>query len=270
MKLPNFYFVKLLWDVYYSSKGMKSMDNQKYILSTLVKAKEVINLITQQKQVTLTQVMKELNLSKTTAFRLLYSLTELNFIKRKDNWYFLSNNQSLTIDAQNLNWTVVPMLKPLVQKYNLSAYIGIIFADEIVITQVVPAQKHYQDFDRLGESMPINTTAMGKCALAFLSEERQNQILQNSLFFKKTKYTLTDTFDIKQALNVIHQQGFALDDEEKEINFRCLAVPLMKESSAVAVIGLSGTMDELKRNSIKHLVKEMQKVSTEIEINLLN
>ncbi|EEJ72662.1 IclR family transcriptional regulator [Lactobacillus ultunensis] len=246
------------------------MDDQKYLLSTLVKAKKVINLINQKKQVSLTQVMNDLHLSKTTAFRLLYSLTELNFINRKNNKYYLSNSPVLAMDLQRLNWTVVPMLKPLVEKYNLSAYVGIIFANNIVITQVVPSVKHYQDFDRLGEKMPINTTAMGKCALAFLPKEHQNQILQKKPFLKKTKYTLTDVIDIKHSLHIIRQQGFALDDEEKEINFRCLAVPLMKNGYAVAVLGLSGTMDELKRCNIKRLAKEMGRVSTEIEMNLLN
>ena len=243
------------------------MDN-KYLLSTLAKAKEVIDLVNKEESVTLKETMQSLDLSKSTTFRLLYSLVELDFLVKKDNLYFLKNKFRSTNNPK-INWTAVPILKPLVDKYHLSAYIGIIFQNKIVITQVVPAKNHQEDFSRLGESMPLNTTAMGKCALAFLNDDEREKLLKLDIFSRKTKYTLTDNYALKKSLKIIREQGYALDDEEKAINFRCLAVPIMQDSNSVAVMGLSGRLDELKRCDIKKLAHEMKEKSIEIEMKFL-
>ena len=55
------------------------MEN-KYLLSTLVRAKKILDLVQKRKVVTLNEVQKEFNLNSATAFRLLYSLTELDFL----------------------------------------------------------------------------------------------------------------------------------------------------------------------------------------------
>lgn len=165
---------------------------------------------------------------------------------------------------------MVPLLKPLVDKYKLSGYIGIVFENKIYISQVIPTQGHYDDYQRLGENLPLNTTAMGKCAMAFLPITEQEDLLRKNNFVSKTKNTLTDQFSIQQSLKVIRKQGYALDDEEKELKFRCLAVPLCNNNRLFAVMGLSGSLAELKRCDIKKLAKEMKRKGEEIEMTLLS
>lgn len=249
-------------------KGGKSMDD-KYILSTLVKTKQILDLVQKKEMITLKEVQSTFNLKKTTAFRLLYSLVELDFLIKKDHHYFLKNNFLPTVNVQNINWTAVPILKPTVDEFQLSAYVGIIFEDQIVITQVIPTARHLEDYQRLGESLPLNTTAMGKCALAFMTDKRRTQLFEKANFVSKTKFTLVDLFSLGQNLKIIREQGYALDDEEKQMDFRCLAVPLCKENKLVAVIGLSGTLTELKRQNIGKMVKSLKRESQRLELLLL-
>lgn len=245
------------------------MEN-KYLLSTLVRAKKILDLVQKRKVVTLNEVQKEFNLNSATAFRLLYSLTELDFLVKNGRKYSLKQQFAQLENIQDINWTVVPLLKPVVDEYQLSAYVGIVFKGKIVISQVIPTDKHYEDYQRLGESLPLNTTAMGKCALAFSPLDQQQDTFSKNNFEAKTVNTLTDPLSLVSALKVIRDQGYALDDEEKEMEFRCLSVPLCKNNNLVAVIGLSGTLSELKRSNISKLVKSLKKVSKEIELNLLD
>lgn len=245
------------------------MEN-KYLLSTLVKAKKILDLVQEQKVVTLNEVKQEFNLNSTTAFRLLYSLTELGFLVKNKRNYTLKNYFSRPKNIQEINWNVVPFLKPIVDEYHLSAYVGIVLESNIVISQVIPTSQHYEDYHRLGESLPLNMTAMGKCALAFSNFDLQQNVFAQSDFESKTANTLTDPLSLINALKVIRQQGYALDDEEKELQFCCLAVPLCKNQNLVAVIGLSGSLLELKRSNIKKLVARLKEVSIEIELNLLD
>ena len=244
------------------------MEN-KYLLSTLVRAKKILDFVKKRKTVTLNEIKKEFNLNSTTAFRLLYSLTELDFLVKNDRKYSLKSQVLGVENIQDINCTVVPFLKPIVDEYQLSAYVGIVFESKIVISQVIPTEKHPEDYQRLGESLPLNTTAMGKCALAFSSLSQQRDTFAKSNFESKTVNTLTDPLSLVSALKVIRKHGYALDDEEKEIQFRCLSVPLCKNNELVAVLGLSGTLTELKRSNISKLVKSLKQVGKEIELNLL-
>lgn len=243
--------------------------DEKYLLSTLVKAKQVLDLFQTHDFITLKQVQEELALSKTTAFRLLYTLNKLDFLNKDGNKYYLKSSFINGGDVQKINWNAIPILKPLVDQVDLSAYIGIVFDNQIVISQVVPAKDHVEDYRHLDESLPLNTTAMGKCALAFLDKDTQEKVMSLRNFRSITKNTLTDEISIKQSLKVIRDQGYALDDEEKELDFRCLATPICKDNKLFAVIGLSGNLDELKRRDIKKLVSELHKKSKEIEMTLL-
>lgn len=242
------------------------MEN-KYLLSTLVKANKIIELVKNNKSITLKQVQDELNLSKPTAFRMLYSLTDLGWLVKQEKQYYLKSQE----DNKNmfeLNWKIDLLIKKLVDEIKLSAYIGMISNNEIVITQVIAAENHPQDYQRLGESLPINTTAMGKCALAFLDSIQRENLLKLPIFSKKTKYTLADGIILKQNLQVIRENGYAVDDEEKEMDFRCVAVPLRKSKDEIAVLGISGSLAELKHKNIKSLAKMMKKLSKQIEIEM--
>ena len=98
---------------------------------------------------------------------------------------------------------------------------------------------------------------------------QQQDTFAKSNFESKTVNTLTDPLSLVSALKVIRKQGYALDDEEKEMQFRCLSVPLCKNNELIAVLGLSGTLSELKRSNISKLVKSLKQVGKEIELNLL-
>ena len=59
-------------------------------VSTLKKGLLVLELVKQCQGITLREVMKELHLSKSTAFRLLTTLEEMNYIYKIQTQYFFN------------------------------------------------------------------------------------------------------------------------------------------------------------------------------------
>ncbi|MFR0541570.1 IclR family transcriptional regulator [Lactobacillus delbrueckii] len=237
-----------------------------YLLSTLVKADQVLRLASGQGSVSLKEVMDLLQLKKTTAFRLLYTLTDLGYLSRVGQKYYPQLPQR---PDQMLNWTAVPLLREIAGKYDLSCYVGILYDQEVVITQVVPAKSHPEDLNRLGEQLPLNTSAMGKCILAFSDDQTRDRLLTTQPFSARTPYTLVGGDMLATNIEIIAEQGYALDDEEKELAFRCLSVPVLKDGQLVAALGISGKEEELVRRSFKTLAKELTHASHEIVNRLL-
>jgi IclR family KDG regulon transcriptional repressor len=58
--------------------------------------------------------------------------------------------------------------------------------------------------------------------------------------------TIVSKKRLKQDLEMVRKRGYAFDDEEEEINFRCIGAPILTSRNAVVgAISISGTTNEV-------------------------
>ena len=70
----------------------------KYEVSTLKKGLQILDLLQEKQFLTLTEIAKALDINKTTVFRLLSTLENMNYIIKKDK-YFTWNEEKFHTDA---------------------------------------------------------------------------------------------------------------------------------------------------------------------------
>ncbi|VDG30970.1 hypothetical protein MUDAN_DOGOELCO_00471 [Lactiplantibacillus mudanjiangensis] len=238
-----------------------------YLSGTLAKAFKILTYLDQQPTATLTTIATALNYNKTTAFRLLASLVELGYVTKQAQTYALSTRQQALIQFNNprLNWVATSIMRQITQPYQVSAYIGILTGPDVVITQVVDYQGDLAEYAKIGSAAPINESALGKCIAAYLPTTQQ-QALSHQLNSAATKYTLTDQVGFLQNLKIIHDQGYALDDEESSFGIRCLAVPIIKNDQVIAALGVAGSLDRMQRRNLKRLAQVLTQCSQTIAL----
>lgn len=135
----------------------------------------------------------------------------------------------------------------------------------LVISQVFASADRLSDFALLGEQQSLNASALGKCLLAFMDEPTRNTILQTTKWHAAIKNSLTDRQDLLYSLAAIRNQGYALNDEEVQLNMRCLAVPVYSQNGQlVATLGVAGSDAALKRRQIRLLAHELDGVSQQL------
>lgn len=64
--------------------------------------------------------------------------------------------------------------------------------------------------------------AVGKAILAFLPEERRDRILRENGLPAGTERSITDRAELEDHLATVHDQGYAIDDEERARGVRCV------------------------------------------------
>jgi len=69
--------------------------------------------------------------------------------------------------------------------------------------------------------------------LAFLPEEKLLAIVKDKGLPRRTENTITDIEELKKHLQLIREQGYALDDEENEKGVKCLAAPIRDQNGNV-------------------------------------
>ncbi|MBB1078464.1 helix-turn-helix domain-containing protein [Limosilactobacillus sp. STM2_1] len=225
---------------------------------TLIKAKQVEDYIKSNPGVRLKEICQKVSLPQATCFRLLATLVYLGKAAVVDHRYYWRSIDRIGIQA---GWQITALATKFIGEKDFPVYIGVENYGQIIIVQVVPRINHPEDLEMLAETLPVNLSAMGLCWTAFQSPAEQTRMLKSVAYNGGTKFTLRDQLDLKQAINIIHQQGYALDDEEKELGTRCLAVPILQNEQAVAVLGISAQRDLLKRRQIKALKNQLTKLS---------
>ncbi len=210
------------------------------LTATLVKAARIREYVAGHPGCALKDIATDLSFNKTTAYRLLTTLVQLK-------------------------WLTKQVVQPLVDARHLTAFLGMQYNGALVISQVFASADRLSDFALLGEQQSLNTSALGKCLLAFMDEPTRNTILQTTKWHAATKNSLTDCQDLLYSLTAIRNQGYALDDEEVQLNMRCLAVPVYSQNGQfVATLGVARSDATLKRRQIRLLAHELDGVSQQL------
>lgn len=83
------------------------------------------------------------------------------------------------------------------------------------------------------------------------------------------KNTISSLDRLARELKKVREQGYAFEDEEGEIGFRCIGVPLYDSvDRAVAAISVAGTTSQISNDRIASLISNVRLTARQISIRL--
>lgn len=236
-----------------------------YEVATLKKGLMILDGL-QEGDMTLQNVIQTFSFNKSTAFRLLYTLETMGYVKKIGHNYSLTNKigtLSTPFDTK-VNWLSVPPLHELSREIGETAYVGILYGTDVVTAQVVEGPHAIRAHSEVGNRAPVHLSALGKVILAFLDERKLEEVLKELKLVQKTRNTFVDLHLLKEHLKVIRSQGYAVDDEETEIGLRCIASPVVLEDNVIAAIAISGPSTRLNKRMDKTFSKKLIQCSSRI------
>ncbi|PLR66042.1 IclR family transcriptional regulator [Bacillus sp. UMB0893] len=237
---------------------------KQYEVATLKKGLLILDAL-QEKDMTLREVIQTFSFNKSTAFRLLYTLEIMGYVKKIDNSYSLTNKMgSLSSFNSKANWLSVPPLYELSREVGETAYVGILYGTEVVTAQVVDGTHSMRAHSEVGDRAPVHLSALGKVILAFLDKTKLEGILKELTLVQNTKNTFVDLHLLKEHLKVIRKQGYAVDDEETEIGLRCIAAPVIFEGNMISAVAIAGPALRLNKKLDKTFSKKLIQCSLRI------
>ena len=243
----------------------------KYEVSTLKKGLQILDLLQEEQFLTLTEITKALDINKTTAFRLLSTLENMNYITKKDK-YFTWNDEKFRMDGseRSIDWTALQTPYQLGVSAAEGVYIGVLEGTDVVMKQMIkpPFKEPHQP--EIGNRSPSHISALGKVILANLMPTEQQEAFSLLPFHQATDNTFVDQEMFSHHLEVIKNQGFAIDDEERFVGVRCIAAPVFHEDQVIAAVAIAGPIDRMKKTILRGLTNKVIAVSKEItkELNI--
>lgn len=98
----------------------------------------------------------------------------------------------------------------------------------------------------VGKRINLHCTAVGKIILAHEERRFSHRFLAQGPFSRHTVNTITAPALLRSALQAIYRRGCAFDNEEEELQVRCLSVPVFAPTGDfVAALGVTGSANQI-------------------------
>lgn len=226
---------------------------------------DIIKLIGNEKNLTLTDIALQLDYSKSTIQPILKTLVSMGILNQntysktydigielfKLGQNFLHGNNSFDIIKKSM--------KEIVSECNEICQMGISDGRNskyvFYIAKEEPTQS-VQLISNIGVSLPAHATALGKCLLSSLTDEQIRELFSSGME-ELTKNTITNVDTLILQLNEVRKNKFSIEIEEATEGIECIAVPLIQDNKVIASLSVSAPifrMNTQKHEQIKQLL----------------
>lgn len=177
------------------------------------------------------ELANHLDIAKSTVHDHLTTLERRGFVTKNEEAYHISYRflelGERRRHRESLINTAAPELEKLAEE--TGEYVSLVIEEggEAVIIDTKRGDHAVNVTVYNGVRMKMHSVAAGKAILSHYSNKRIKQILDSHGLPARTKNTITTRNPLYEELDEIHQQGYALDDEERIEGMRSVASPII-------------------------------------------
>ncbi len=193
----------------------------------------LLEILCENGETSVTELSVLSGLHKTTVCRLLSTLCNLGYVKQneKTGHYGLSlkflKMSSGILNTFDIRSHARPFFKRLSKQSHETVHLVCRDGDSIVyIDKFESSDNSVRMVSRIGFSLPMIHTAVGKAIMATLDDADIEKIWNRSPHEQKTPHTIMSFEKFMDEISEIRQKGFAVDNEENELGVRCVAAAL--------------------------------------------
>jgi DNA-binding IclR family transcriptional regulator len=247
--------------------------DEKYAVPALDRAHAVLTLLTEEPyKWKLSDMSKQLGISKSTLFNLLQTMEQLQWVNRDRNETYalgssLGNFGSAYFRQFDLIEEFRRSAEPVMRTLQESVQLARLEGNEVMYLAKVEAPSPVQMVSGTGVRFPAHATGLGKCLMAEMSAEQVTQVFTQETLAKVTVHTVGSREAFLNELAKVRQNGYALDIQEGVMGFCCVAAPIRRRGEIVAAVSCSMPIHhwEGKRDEAAKQIRSLaQRLSTTI------
>ncbi|RBM23341.1 IclR family transcriptional regulator [Streptomyces sp. PT12] len=177
-------------------------------------------------------------LPKPTVHRILRTLVERGFARQTSHGSYAGGPRILTLigrhqRAADLSGQVRPALDELRKRTSWTVHFALLSGHEAVYAAKLEGDRPYHLASRVGMSLPLHSTSVGKAILASLPEETARALLARAGTPARTARTHTDPEALLAELDAVRRRGWAEDHEENEDGVIAVGAPVFDHGGQV-------------------------------------
>jgi DNA-binding IclR family transcriptional regulator len=238
---------------------METTKRRNNFVQSVDRAITVMELLSRRGWSGVTEVAKELEINKSTAFRLLTTLRDRGLVeqdaaseKYRLGFGMVALASSVTADLDVARCSR-PVCDRLAEQTRETVTVAVLEGDDAVIIYQSNSRSSALSVDWAGMHTPLHATAAGKIFLRYMPEDQQRRILKRSLQ-SYTENTIVESKALREDIQRDHGRDYWYTIEELEVGLNAIAAPVRcAEGVLVAAVSVSGPAFRLPPESFPEI-----------------
>jgi IclR family transcriptional regulator, acetate operon repressor len=234
----------------------------------------VLEILARRGDAGVTEIAVELGVHKSTAFRLVSVLEARGLVDQNSERgkYRLGLGVLRLAGATTARFDVTqqgrPVIEALARDLDETINIAILSGHDALYLDQVAGSSAIQMHNWVGRRIPLHCTSNGKALMAYLSENRQRELLELPLE-RFTEGTITDVDALLAELAQVRDLGYAVAFEEYEPGLVAVAAPVRDlTGTVVASLSASGPVFRLPRARLSEVGQSVRVAAAEVSKRL--
>lgn len=213
-------------------------------------------------------------LPASTTHRILGELVELGWAHLSDRTYtpgarLLALGRLIETDDA-LARLALPAVRHLCDRTGYTIHFAVLHGDVAVYALKIEGRRAYLMRSRVGDSLALHGSAIGKAVLSRMDEKEVRAIASHTGLPAVTPATITDVDALLDHLRAVRTRGWAMDDGEHENHTRCVGAPVLDARGrpfggvSLSALDLDLSMDDA-RTMAKRVVETAREVSQALQ-----
>jgi IclR family transcriptional regulator, acetate operon repressor len=221
--------------------------------SAIAKVVAVAEALTEHRRLSL--IAKVTGLPVSTVHRILHELVAQGWVREGEEHDYTLGPGLLRLagraaDDSDLARAARPALRALGEQSGFTVHFGVRQGDEAVYLDKLEGRGAYGMRSRIGGTLSLHCTAIGKAILAALPDEDVRGIARRTGLPRR----ITSPEALLAHLETVRARGWALDDEENATRVRCIgAVVLDHRGEPIGAVSVSGLNVDMARVQVARL-----------------
>lgn len=223
----------------------------------------------------LQDIKSALDISQTTAYRILNTLVRLDYLnydedsKRYKLSLKLLNLGFRSLNEHNLIETVVPRLRDLRDRVKETACFGVLGDEKGIFIEQAQGHHTFRFILSPGKPFELHCSAPGKAIMAYLPNTVRDRYLSYMKFTRYNARTITSREEYLEELDSVREKGYALDNEEEMSGVICVGAPVFNYTGyPCGAIWISGPKDRLTKEVLHSSVGCIKEIAGQISSEL--
>ena len=243
--------------------------------TAILKAKQILDLLADSDNgLSLNEIANKIAVSKPTILKILTTLTYIKYVRRSEETkkYYLGTifikygNKTLnSFDISKITYKYLDQLKSFT---NETVNLGIVDNDKIFILQKLNGDQPINFNSKVGDTMELYSSAMGKAALATMTASQLDKYFSRNKLLPLTKYTVTDIEQLKIQLQDVYNNGYAVDNQENQEDVVCVGAAIEKYNKLFAAFSVSTPRYRLNQSLFNDFKQKILLTKKKIEQEL--
>ena len=187
---------------------------------------------------TLSDVARHVGQPRATVRRALLTLAQLGYVREEGRLFSLTPRvlqlAAAYLGASHAATLLQPCCELLAAEYGDTFSVAALDGESAVMIAYATPRRMYMDAAGVGLRLPAFCSAVGRVLLAGLPETERESFLEHLQPQALTPRTITDKGELRKVLAQVGTEGFAIAEEEAELGFRSLAVPVRRVGGTIA------------------------------------